>query len=246
MQPPRAEVQPPQTQPTGSLDERYRSNVVKAAGLAGQGWDFKESPSPSIVDNQGRQVQGNEFWEIRDSVNADGSSRQVMGLRQGANAEAAVNDLFANKKNYQFDCAAAVRVLGLKAELDTVGGNDFNRAHQGLELYGHHDSYDGNFDSGAWNITAGPRVDYGAGAEFGAFDSSEDSLKAGDLRYFEKPGDTTTANQGWNAIYLGKDAQGGDRFWRTAGGEFSSLEGHYLSNLRGAPDLAQLGAVDVT
>ncbi|MGE0492201.1 MAG: hypothetical protein AB7S38_23520 [Vulcanimicrobiota bacterium] len=231
------------SRPSGQTREQaFRQNIVKAAEQAGDGWAFTPSPTPQLRDDRGRLVEGNDYWEL-----ARQDDHQVLKLRQGADASQAVDDLFENKQRYALDCATAIRALGLKAELDTVGRDDFSNAHQDLSLYGHYDSFDHSFDSGAWDITAGPRIDYGAGPEFGRFDSSNDQLVAGDLRYFEHPGDTTTANQGWNALYLGQDENGQDRFWRTAGGAFTGgLEGHYLSNLRGVPDGDQLAAVDRT
>ncbi len=224
-------TQPPA--PT-DLDQQYRANVVRAAEQAGDGWAFEASPTPLLLGPS-------DYWQM-GSRELDGQTQRVLELKPGADPSGAVQDLYLNRQSYAFDCATAVRAVSLKGELDTVGSEAFDRSHSDLFLFGHHDSVDGNQDSGAWRISAGPSVDYGAGAELGAFDPTSDRLQPGELRYFENPGDTTTENQGWNVIYLGQDGRGQDRFWRT-GGEFTGgIEGQYLSNLRGTPDLAQLSA----
>ncbi len=238
-EPPTPAPAPPVAGPTESpapfdLDQQYRANVVRAAEQAGEGWAFQASPSPLLLGPS-------DFWQM-GWRELDGQPQSVLELKPGADPSSAVQDLYLNRQSYAFDCATAVRAVSLKGELDTVGSDAFDRSHSDLFLFGHHDSVDGNQDSGAWRISAGPSVDYGAGAELGAFDPTSDRLQPGELRYFEHPGDTTTENQGWNVIYLGQDARGQDRFWRT-GGEFTGgIEGHYLSDLRGTPDLAQLSA----
>ncbi|GMU52366.1 MAG: hypothetical protein AMXMBFR33_15120 [Candidatus Xenobia bacterium] len=217
-----------------SLDQQYRANVVRAAEEAGDGWAFESSPTPRLLGPS-------DSWQM-GTRELDGQQHSVLELKPGADPTRAVQDLFVNRQNYAFDCATAVRAVGLKAELDTVGADTFSQSHSDLFLFGHYDSVDGNQDSGAWRISAGPSVDYGAGPELGAFDPTSDRLQPGELRYFENPGDTTSENQGWNVIYLGQDAWGQDRFWRT-GGEFTGgIEGQYLSDLRGTPDLDQLSA----
>lgn len=229
------------TQAPVNLDQTYRENVVQAAGLAGDGWAFQASPTPQLLDGWGQATDQNDYWRM-GVRSIEGQPQSVLQLQPGVDAASAVDDLFQNRQNYAFDCSTAVRVVGLKAELDTLGAESFNGSHADLALFGHYDDVDGRMDSGAWNVSAGPTVDYGAGTELGAFDPSTDQLRAGDIRYFENPGDTTTENQGWNVIYLGQTPQGQDRFWRT-GGEFTGgLEGEYLSNLRGTPDLQQLSA----
>ncbi len=227
---------PPVAGPTEpvNLDGQYRANVVRAAEQAGDGWPFESSPTPRLLGPS-------DSWQM-GTRELDGQLHNVLEIKPGVDPSQAVQDLFQSRQSYGLDCATAVRAVGLKAELDTVGSEAFNLSHSDMFLFGHYDSVDGNQDSGAWRISAGPSVDYGAGAELGAFDPTRDQLQPGELRYFENPGDTTTENQGWNVIYLGQDAGGQDRFWRT-GGEFSGgIEGQYLSNLRGTPDLDQLNA----
>ncbi|MDP4823991.1 MAG: hypothetical protein NWR47_08605, partial [Aestuariivirgaceae bacterium] len=54
--------------------------------------------------------------------------------------------------------------------------------------------------------------------ELAPFDTSMgDRLTPGGVYYFEKPGDTTTYNQGWNAIYLGGSGNI-HQFWRVEDG----------------------------
>ena len=89
--------------------------------------------------------------------------------------------------------------------------------------------------------------------EFDKFDPSKgDKLVPGDWRYYEKKGDTKSANQGWNVIYLGKDENGKDQFWKihgtftdkNPGKTGSAISGEYLSSAQGTPDTAGLLGID--
>ncbi len=50
--------------------------------------------------------------------------------------------------------------------------------------------------------------------EYALFDPAQgDDLRIGGTYYFDKPGDMTTASQGWNAVYLGRQDNGSHQFW---------------------------------
>ena len=194
----------------------------------------------------------------------DGKPFQFLKVRQTddqgnpINPSDAINDLFNSKDQYILDCATPIHILSLKAKLDTVGADDFNKSYQGLSLHSHFDGADTNgdtFDSGFQkSVTfAQPGNADGAipGVEFTRFDGASDKLVPGEWRYFEKAGDDSSATQGTNRIYLGPGANGQENFW-VIGGGVESFDisrpplGEYLTSLKGSPDINQLMAIDKT
>ena len=256
----------------------FRSNLIGAAEKASDpAWDFTESivemPNNKLTPPQTRTgpdgstqsvLSRNEFWEVVEKRGTDGKPFQFLKVRatddQGnpVKVSDAINDLFDNKGDYIFDCATPIHILSLKAQLDTVGADDFNRANAGLSLHSHFDGADTNgdtFDSGFSKTVqfAQPGNPDGAipGVEFTRFDRNNDKLVPGEWRYFEKAGDDSSATQGTNRIYLGPGANGQDKFWVIGGGvESFNVNnpplGEYLTSLRGAPDTNHLMAIDRT
>jgi hypothetical protein len=174
-------------------------------------------------------IARNNFWEVVQR----GPDRELV-MREKDNSGKAVkpsdalNDLFNNKSSYQFDCATPMHVLNLKATLDTIGADDFNSHAGRMELsswYDQHDSsnFDGGFNSNVRTANAGEVTVNGKkniAGETALFDPSKgDKLVAGGAYYFDKPGDVTSAEQGWNAIYLGQTQNGQHRFWTSSQGE---------------------------
>jgi len=216
-------------------------------------------------------LQRNEFWEIVSAgKNSRGQDITYMKMREpdasGKPAPSeALNDIFKNKKNYAFDCGTPMRLMNLKATLDTVGETDFNNNFRGgINLSGDFDSNDRNGNTNdAGFVTGGTTVinkEQNTGkdiTEFAKFNPATDKLVPGERRYFEKAGDVTSANQGWNVIYLGPGPDGTQRFWRVgdsicnvkikpdtmqaSGWEFGS---EYLSSMSGKPETAALIAID--
>ena len=162
-----------------------------------------------------------------------------------------------------------MRLMNLKSTLDTVGAEDFNANFKGATLCGQFDSHNrsgSNGDAGflhqAEYVKAGQQVAVKgrlavAGKEFTRFDPNNDKLRPGEVRYFERPGDTESAVQGWNVIYLGTDDSGKPKFWRVRDGveavklqdnfdatEGGAYSGEYLSSQRATPDVASLIAID--
>jgi hypothetical protein len=244
-----------------AIDFNQRSNVV-ATALRSQPppWQFTGNTTPVLKDDRGRPVQSNEFWEFKEMNGTDVNGRpakvKYLQIREGVDPARAVDDLYKNPKRYEFDCATAVRVVNLKATLDTVGADDFNASHNQLMLYGRWDQRDGGALDGGWTTQ---RFAQERNGEFGKFDpASGDRLVPGDWRWYEREGDTTTASQGWNVIYLGKDENGKDQFWRTMSGTFTDsqpgevggrvfgdgIAGEYLAGIRGTTDINALIAMD--
>ena len=262
-----------------AYDVNFRSNVLNAAKLASDpAWDFTEKivempknelnpPEVRTTQVNGQNVQQKVLardskWEVLEQRGDDGKNFQFLKIRSTddngnpVKPSDAINDLFANKDKFVFDCATPVRILNLKAQLDTVGADDFDAANQGLALHSHFDSNDKNgdaFDSGfdkTVTLAAAGNADGATpGVEFSRFNPSNDRLVPGEWRYFEGPGDDTTSSQGTNRIYLGPAANGKASFYEIGGGIVDiNLNnpplGEYLSSLRGSTPTDELIAID--
>jgi len=194
-------------------------------------------------------LQRNQHWEVIERVGADGKKFQFMKMRPEVKPSDAVNDIFNNRNNYAFDCATPMRLINLKATLDTVGANDFDASHRGLALNGSFDSHDRNGDSvdagfhyRGETAQAGNRDGAIPGREYSRFDPANDRLQPGEWRYFERPGNAGgtgnrahDANQGWNAMYTGPGENGRQRFWLVGYGSGEvSMDGS--GNVTGAYD----------
>jgi len=249
----------------------FRGNLVKAAEDASNpAWDFTENIvdmpksklTPPEVRGDNKILSRNEFWEVVETRGEDNKPFQYMKMRetddQGnpVKPSDAIQDMFNNKDEYILDCATPMRLLNLKAQLDTVGADDFNRSHQGLSLHSHFDSHDTNGD----NLDSGfeVSVDFAsagnadgaiANVEYTRFDPANDKLVPGEWRYFDKPGDVFSSNQGTNRIYVGPGEDGKEVFWEIGGG-LESIDlaepplGEHLTSLNGKPPINQLVAID--
>jgi hypothetical protein len=228
---------------------RFRENMAANTGSIGAGWGFTNDivkivgstlsrpETRSYTDINGARgteqvLERNNYWEV---VQRGGNRYMVMrdtnNSGQAIKPSDAMNDVFNNRDSYRFDCATPMTILNLKATLDTVGADAFNRNTQGkLTIASWYDPFDNsNFDggyisqvrtAGAGEITV-DGVKNLAG-ETARFDPSKgDRLTVGNTYYFDKPGDNTTATQGWNAVYLGQAADGNHRFWSASIGEVS-------------------------
>ena len=264
----------------------FRSNLVKNcedAGTSRNNWQF----TADIVDIKNSEtipasektrtgpdgkkitvIERNKYWEVVNAGKDDrGQDIVYMKMRDpDANGKPtpseAMNDIFNNKNNYAFDCGTPMRLMNLKATLDTVGEADFNKHYQGLCLQGEFDSHDTNRNSlDAGYVKAGETVtnkDWRGKpiTEYSKFNPASDKLVPGERRYFEKPGDVTTATQGWNVIYLGPGPDGTQRFWRVGDGihnvkiDPNSMQAdgafgtEYLSSMSGRPETQRLIDID--
>ena len=190
-------------------------------------------------------------------------SFQYMKMRESddngnpVQASDAIEHMFANKDDYLLDCATPMRILNLKAQLDTVGADDFNRANQGLSLHSHFDSHDTNgdtLDSGfqvSFQLAQANNADGSIpDVEYTRHDPASTPLIPGEWRYFDKPGDVSSQNQGTNRIYVGPGENGRELFWEIGGGVVSiDLEkpplGEHLTSLKGSAPTDRLVAIDL-
>lgn len=263
---------------TDVYDVLFRENMVKNINSIGNGWGFTDklvairnsdlSRPYSRYSNGGwENVTGrNNYWEV---VNRGGNNylmmRQTDNAGNPVKASDALTDLFKNKQNYMFDCATPMTVLNLKSTLDTIGANDFNTRAGRLILSSWFDPYDTSRNDGGYiaKVRTAPAntitvngVSNLAG-ETALFDTSlGDKLIPGGAYYFDKPGDVTSANQGWNAIYLGK-TNSGYQFWSSALGPInvnfnngtwipsSGYNGYYLGGVMANTNTNRLQAWDL-
>ncbi|MFZ1233560.1 MAG: hypothetical protein WAQ53_09825 [Thiofilum sp.] len=264
-------------------DIRFRENMAATTNSIGSGWGFTndivqiaggrlsrpESRSYTDPINGARGteqvLERNNFWEI---VQRGGNRYMVMRTADNSgNAikpSDALNDLFNNRSAYRFDCATPMTILNLKATLDTIGAAAFDRSTQGkLAIASWYDPFDNsNFDGGyisrVRTAPAGTIVVNGRAnleGETALFDPNQgDRLTVGNTYYFDKPGDNTSATQGWNAVYLGQAADGNHRFWSASIGEVAvkfnadgswtptggTFGGYYLGAAIANPNLPRL------
>lgn len=264
---------------------KFRDNLMKAAEKADDAWGFTSSivklrggrlADPEVrsytTDNGNRGfeqvLERNDFWEV---VQRDYSGRRYMVMRstddygRPIKPSDAVNDIFNHREMYAFDCASPMPILNLKATLDTVGADTFNRNMKDpLVLsgwYNPYDNFNGNVNNGGYNsqVRTAPagtiRVSghSNLAGESARFDPNQgDRLVVGNVYYFEKPGDMESSNQGWNAVYMGQE-QGMHRFWVTGVGTTSVrfnndgswvpaeglFEDYYLGGVVASPNLTQ-------
>ena len=258
---------------------RFRENMLKNAGSIGAGWEFTEKlvsikgaqlaqpETRQYTDSNGARgtekvVERNNFWEV-----VERGSNRFLVMRNTDNAgkpvlaSDAINDVFTNRKNYAFDCASPMPLMNLKSTLDTIGKDDFNRNAGQLLISSWYDQYDtSRFDGGyltnvrtaaAGEITVNGKANLAG--ETAKFDPAKgDKLIPGNTYYFDLPGDTTTAEQGWNAVYMGQKADGSHEFWSNSvgllsvtfdGKDFTTtgrLAGYYLGAVVADPNVARI------
>ncbi|SEA86029.1 hypothetical protein SAMN05660964_02645 [Thiothrix caldifontis] len=266
-------------------DLRFRENMVKTANSLREGWAFNEN----LVHIQGGELtrpetrtytasngsastetvlERNNYWEVVQR----GSNRYLLMRETGPTGQPvkpseAINDVFNNRQNYAFDCASPMRLLNLKATLDTIGADDFDNKAGRLQIsswYDQHDSsgFDGGFSTKVRTAQAGEiNVDGVSNlkGETALFDPNKgDALIPGSAYYFDLPGDNKSSSQGWNAVYLGRNDNGSYRFWSSSIGNVDvsfgennwfaqdSFKGYYLGAVNANPNVARLQNWDVS
>lgn len=276
---------PPNTASNEAIyEERFREAVTNNINQIGVGWDFSEGidlvqikngtlqqpETRSYVDGQGNYgmetvIERNEYWEV---VERDGRNhmvaRQTDDQGQAIQPSAALNDVFNNPDKYSFDCSTPMALINMKATMDVIGEDDFNRNIGQLTFSGWKDSVDGDFDGGfnATSRTAGAgEVNVNGVAnlagETAMYDPQKDGpLEVGNAYYFELPGDRHSDQQGWNAVYMGTDQNGKHNFWSPSVGtvqvEFQDnswvtkvgYENYYLGGVNASPNVSRLAAMD--
>jgi hypothetical protein len=281
-----AQVSTKQLTADDMYEVRFRENMTKAVNSVGRGWDFS-SKLVEIKNNnlsqpftrtyvnsyglpaQENVTQRNNYWEV---VQRNGQNYLLMRTTDNngnaVKASDALNDLLNNKQNYAFDCATPMPIFNMKATLDTIGADDFNAKAGRLLFSGWYDQYDNSKTDGGYSSTVrtaqagevsvnGVRNLAGETAMFNT--ALGDDLRVGSTYYFDKPGDKTSATQGWNAIYMGRDATNGNyQFWSSSAGTISinfqngswipsgGYSGDYLGAAISDPNIARLKAWDTT
>ena len=224
--------------------------------------DINNVPPEQEVPTTGGKP--NPYWRFvavqGQTATGEPDMTAIMQVRPGVDPAKAVQDLYKNPHRYAFDCAAGLRVLDLKSTLDTIGPDDFNRFHIGpqsvrdLGLHGGYDTTDGREDFGLMRqapLRGEPTMVNGV-AEWPELDPSRyGELTPGDRIYLEKVGDTTTAMQGWNGVFLRTLDNGSNEVFLAGKGivtvdkNFSNPNWTYLSTDRSVPDIEALARADV-
>lgn len=264
-------------------DLRFRESITKTAARLGAGWGFSEAivqinnntlaqpETRSYTSSNGQRatetvLARNAFWEtVQRGANRYLLMRERDDSGKPLSPSDALNDIFNNRQHYSFDCATPMRLLNLKATLDTIGADDFNQQAGRLLLsswYDQHDSsgFDGGFITKTRTAPAGAVSVNGVSnlqGETALFDTTQgNSLRLGDVYYFDLPGDNKSASQGWNAVYLGRETDGSHRFWSTNIGIVTvnftpntwlpdgSLAGYYLGAVQASPNVNRLQSWD--
>jgi hypothetical protein len=281
-----AQVSTKQLTADDMYEVRFRENMTKAVNSVGRGWDFSDKLvdiqnntlsqpfNRTYVNSYGlpaqeKVLEQNKYWEV---VQRNGQNYLLMRTTDSngnaVKASDALNDLLNNKQNYAFDCATPMPIFNMKATLDTIGADDFNAKAGRLMFSGWYDQYDNSKNDGGFVPTIrtaqagevsvnGVRNLAGETAMFNT--ALGDDLRVGSTYYFDKPGDKTSATQGWNAIYMGRDATNGNyQFWSSSAGTISinfqngswipsgGYSGDYLGAAISDPNIARLKAWDTT
>lgn len=268
---------------TDLYDLRFRENMLKTTESLGEGWAFSENlvhinggelaqpETRAYTSSNGQRatetvLERNNYWEVvQRGANRYLLMRETDNAGQPVKPSDAVNDVFNNRQDYAFDCASPMRLLNLKATLDTIGTDDFDNHAGRLQVsswYDQHDSssFDGGFTSKVRTAQAGEVSVDGVSnlkGETALFDTAKgDSLLPGASYYFDLPGDNKSASQGWNAIYLGRNEDGSYRFWSTNVGNVNihfgenswlpqdTFKGYYLGAVNANPNTARLQSWD--
>ncbi len=219
------------------------------------------------VSGTEKVLQRNAYWEV---VERNGNRfllmRQYDDRGNLIRPSDAVRHIFESRQEYRFDCATPMRLLNLKATIDTIGADDFDRRAGRLMInswFDQHDfsSFDGGFRFSGRTARAGDVTVNGVSnldGEYALFDPSRgDQLRLGGTYYFDKPGDNTSATQGWNAVFIGMQGADVYRFWTPAlgivdvqfrDGQWIPKRGFkkfYLAAAVGAPDVMRLTNWDI-
>lgn len=265
-------------------DLRFRQNMLQTVETLGSGWEFTNdlvgiknnsinTPETRSYSSNGYTgietvLERNNYWEVvQRGSNRYLVMRDMDNQGQTIKPSTALNDIFQNRDNYAFDCATPMRLLNLKATLDTIGAEDFDQQAGKLTLsswYDQHDNshFDGGFVVDSRTARAGDINVNGTlnlNGETALFDPNKgDRLQPGAAYYFDLPGDNSSAVQGWNAIYTGRTDSGAYRFWSSNMGMVEvrfennswipqgAFNGYYLGAVTTKPDTQHLQSWDRT
>ncbi|PID48469.1 MAG: hypothetical protein CR991_11645 [Proteobacteria bacterium] len=265
-------------------DLKFRENMRQnITSLNGGGWGFTSElvsmPYNTLAHPEIRTYMTPQGWPETETITARNNYWEVIDRANGKHLvmrttdnngnpikpSDAINDVFNNRSAYRFDCATPMPLLNMKSTLDTIGADDFNRNAGRMDFSSWYDRYDSTTSDGGFSTTvrlasAGEVSVNGVrnlNGETALFDPNRgDKLEIGSSYYFDKPGDNTTANQGWNAIYLGQRENGSHDFWAISRGNVNvrfeqnswipstGFNGYYLGAAIGDPNVNRLEAWD--
>ena len=246
--------------PDDTTDLIFRNNLRNTAIAVNDGWKYTSSPadlpnnkleSPetrNYADAKGIQhietvYARNDYWEI-----VAGTNTYYMLMRQqdtqgnAVKPSDAINHIVNQKQDYHLNVATAVRVLNLKASIDTIGADDFDKHAGQLVLQGAFDQHDtSNADSG-FKSTGDVNTHFNP--------SQGDALKPGSSYVFN------LNNNAGSSVYLGKNDSGTYQFWTSYAGVINLAlnpndgsfadSTSYLSSYVGNPDVAKLNGWDAS
>ncbi len=170
------------------------------------------------------------FWE---QVKDKNGTLVCWKIKKGVNPADAINDVFKKDGgNYALDCASSTNLCFMKAKLDTMGPEAFNKLHGEMGIAGHHTWSKGpdgqyvhdkngamsdrlNLDNKPAPVAGPPPLE---GGDFCYFVNSKykdpDRSKFANDEAWQKAVAQARQRQGENAIYLGRNPETGkDEFF---------------------------------
>jgi hypothetical protein len=181
------------------FDMQFRGATIDACNQFNDGMN---SGRLSFEGDMTKQQYNEEFWE---PVTIEG--REFWRVKEGINPSDAINDVFENG-SYTLDCAASTNMVALKAEMDTIGVDNFNSDYNGLTMSGWTVGTD-KHGTGQLEFDLNGPLDYYSGDAHNNDGNAED-LRPGDFVYFRNLDVEygSAANQGENAFYMGNNENG--------------------------------------
>jgi protein-glutamine gamma-glutamyltransferase len=221
-------------------DMQYRQSVVDAATTMDK--RLKDG-SVGFQGSMENQKYNTNFWQQTD---VDG--KKMWRVKEGVNPADAINDVFNKQtgKKYDLDCAASANLVAMKAKLDTIGADDFNKQYDKMHIRGwstwnaDQNGQVGWDNNGALSNVNGERSGKGKVSDF----------KVGDFVYFtnRNAAENSGPAQGENAYYIGKDTSGKPMYFGNPIGIIHSDHCAFgdLSTIKGTMDPRVLAQEDRT
>ncbi|HEY3422519.1 MAG TPA: hypothetical protein VGK13_05110 [Methanocellaceae archaeon] len=168
-------------------------------------------------------VNGRQYWKVKAGIDEGQAIRDVFDPSGGY---------------YKIDCAAAINLIVLKSKLDTIGDDKFNKHFYNLIVKG----WELRTQPGGKEWKEDKSLEIQEGNEYSLGDSEE--LEVGDYVYYKNPNPFVQgrAEQGENALYLGRDEEGNPTFWGLNIGIYRGEICKYgiLTSVRGSIDPQEL------
>lgn len=231
-----------------TIDNQESSDQAKDIGVDRYEANYRKAVVKNTVDFHKKMMNGKisfgrfmelqyynpQYWQM---VHLDG--RQYWKVRNDVRVSDAMRDVFDPFGGYySFDCSAAINLIVIKSKMDVIGENNFNRYFNNMMVKG-------------WEVYIQPfgqvwkpykAIEHHSGNIYTM--GTIDGLKVGDFVYFKHPfiPEGMSAEQGENALYLGKDVDGHPVFFGLNIGYSKGeiCEYGYLSSLRGTVDMQRL------